>query len=308
MTFTAFTLLRPWCLIVIPIIAIMILRSIRRAAPLGDWVRVVDPALMAHLVRSGAVLGSRRQTNLAAALTATWIAIGLTGPATERDDDVTFRNLDETVIVLDLSRSVTDGGNLQNVRQAASTIAHAAGTRSIALIVYAGDAYLAASPTTDRDSLDTILFALDGDTVPDHGSHPERALALARQTLTEADIIAADVILISDGNGIGESALREAQAIRARGWTVQTLFVPTNSPRSPNIPDPDRSALKTLANSGGGVTAEIDNPSPILDVVSHNVIGHFKNGNYTILSHIDLGRWIVLLAIFPTLFLFRRSA
>lgn len=304
----AVALLRPWWFLAIPVVALLALRAAWRSAPLGDWARAVDPALMAHLARAGAVLGGRRRANRAAALAAGLIALALTGPAVERADGRTFRNLDETVLVVDLSRSVTEGGNLQGVRQAAAAVAEAAGTRPVALVVYAGDAYLAASPTTDRDSLGTTLFALDADTVPDRGSHPERGLALARRTLAEANVVAADVVLISDGDGVGEAATREARAIAEHGWRLQALFVPTDKPLPPGAPKPDRTALDALARAGGGTTADIATPGPVLDAVGAGLAQHLAAGGYGVLAYADLGRWLLLLAALPALLLFRRSA
>ncbi|GJD81630.1 VWA domain-containing protein [Methylobacterium gregans] len=308
MSLDSLALLRPWWLVALLPLALLVLRVTWRAAPLGDWRRAVDPALMRLMERRGAVLGGRRQANLAAAVVAGLIALALTGPAIERQDVATFRNLDATVIVLDLSRSVTEGGSLKEVRQTAQAVAEAAGTRSVALVVYAGDAYLAMSPTTDRDSLGTTLFALDADTVPDRGSHPERGLALARRTLAEADVVAADVVLITDGDGLGEAARREARAIAERGWNLQGLFVPTTKSLPPGAPKPDRAALDGVVSAGGGVAAELDTPAAVLDAVGASTAQHLAAGGYTVLAFADLGRWLLLLAALPALLLFRRSA
>ena len=308
MTLAGLTLLRPWWLLALPVVVGLALYAVRRAAPLGDWGREIDPALMAYLTRSGAVLGGRRGANLAAGLCAAGLVVALSGPAIERRDTGTFRNLDETILVVDLSRSVAEGGNLQGVREAAAAVAEAAGTRPVALVVYAGDAYLAVSPTTDRDSLGTTLFALAGDTVPDRGSHPERGLALAGRTLAEAGVIAADVVLISDGDGIGEAAMREAASIRGRGWRVGTLFVPTTKALPPGVPAPDPTALTRLAAAGGGTSADIAMPGPVLDAVGAPTAQHLAAGGYGVVAFADLGRWLLLLAALPALLLFRRSA
>ena len=308
MMLAGLTLLRPWWLAALPIVVALALYAVRRAAPLGDWGREVDPALMAYLSRTGSVLGGKRGANLAAGLCAAGLVLGLAGPAVERRDTGTFRNLDETILVVDLSRSVAEGGNLQGVREAAASVAQAAGTRPVALVIYAGDAYLAASPTTDRDSLGTTLFSLDADTVPDRGSHPERGLALASRTLAEANVIAADVVLISDGDGIGEAALREAGAIRARGWRLDTLFVPATKALPPGVPKPDPGPLQRLAAAGGGTSAEIRAATPVLDAVAAPTAQHLAAGGYGVVAFADLGRWLLALAALPALLLFRRSA
>lgn len=304
----AFTLLRPLWLAAIPLVAVLALRAAWRSAPLGDWARAVDPALMDWLARRGAVLGGRRQANLAAAIGAGLIALALTGPAVERPEAATFRNLDATVVVLDLSRSLTEGGRFKEARQAAEAVAQAAGTRPVALVVFAGDAYLAASPTTDRESLETTLFALDADTVPDRGSHPERGLALARRSLDEAGVVAADVVLIGDGDGVGQAAEREAAMIRAKGWHLHALFVPAGRTLPAGAPRPDRAALDRLASLGDGRVADIDAANPVLDRVGASTAQHLAAGGYSVLAFADIGRWLLLLALLPALTLFRRSA
>ena len=306
--FLAFALLRPWWLAAIPVVAVLALRAAWRSAPLGDWAKAVDPGLMAFLSRRGAVLGGRRQANRAAAIAAGLIAVALTGPAVERPDAATFRNLDATVVVIDLSRSVAEGGHLKDVRQIADSVAQAAGTRSVALVVYAGDAYLAAPPTTDRDALGMTLFALDADTVPDRGTHPERGLAMARRTLDEAGVIAADVVLVTDGDGIGEAAAREAAAIRAKGWHLHGVFVPAAVALPAGSPKPDRTALDRLTTIGGGRIVDVDAPQAVLDAVGASAAQHLAAGGYTVLAFADVGRWLILLALLPALVLFRRSA
>lgn len=304
----SFAILRPWWLAAIPLVVLLALRAAWRSAPLGDWAKAVDPGLMAFLETRGAILGGRRQANLAAALAAGLVALALTGPAIERPDATTFRNLDATVIVLDLSRSVAEGGHLKDVRQIADGIAQAAGTRSVAVVIYAGDAYLAAPPTTDRDALGLVLFALDGDTVPDRGTHPERGLAIARRTLAEAGVIAGDVVLVTDGDGIGDAALREAAAIRAKGWHLHGVFVPATSTLPAGSPKPDRAALDRIAGAGGGFTVDLAAPAALLDAVGASTAQHLAAGGYTVLAYADLGRWLILLALLPALVLFRRSA
>lgn len=303
-----YALLRPLWLIAIPLVAALALRAAWRSAPLGDWVKAIDPALMAMLNRRGAVLGGRRQANVVAALAAGLIALALTGPAVERPEAATFRNLDATVILLDASRSLFEGGRFKDARQAAEAVAEASGTRPVALLLYAGDAYTAVSPTTDREVVGTTLFALDADTVPDRGSHPERALALARRTLSEANVVAADIVLISDGDGIGQAAEREARALRDRGWRLHGVFVPAAKTLPSGAPRPDRAALDRLVELGGGALADADGLAPVTDPLGASTAQNLAAGGYSVLAFSDLGRWLLLLALVPALILFRRSA
>ncbi|ACA15903.1 von Willebrand factor type A [Methylobacterium sp. 4-46] len=304
----ALTLLRPWWLLALPLLGLLAWRAAFRAAPLGDWVRAIEPRLLAGLTARGAVLPGRRRAGQAALLaTAALLALALAGPAVQRGDAAGFRNLDATILVMDLSRSVAEGGRLDEVRGVAQSLAEAAGTRQVALVVYAGDAYLAATPTTDREALGTILFALDGATVPDRGSRPARGLALARRTLAEMGAVGADVVLVSDGGGVDEAARREASGLSGDGHRLHALFVPTPA-LPPEAPRPDRPALDRLAAAGGGVAADLDAPAPVLGAVGETAARHLADGGLAVLAWQDLGRWLLLGALAPALLLFRRGA
>ncbi|MFE1597540.1 vWA domain-containing protein [Methylobacterium sp. ID0610] len=303
----AFTLLRPAWLLALPVLALLAWRAAHRAAPLGDWMRAIEPHLFASLRARGAVLPGRRQAQGALVAAAAILALALTGPALQRGDGAGFRNLDATILVMDLSRSVAEGGRLDAARSLAQSVAEAAGTRQVALVVYAGDAYVAATPTTDRDALGTVLFALDAATVPDRGSHPARGLALARRTLSEMGAVAADVVLVSDGGGIDDPARREATGLARDGHRLHTLFVPTPA-LPPEAPRADRGALDRLAGIGGGAAGETDAPAAVLAAVSETTAGHLAAGGFAVLAWQDLGRWLLLGALVPALLLFRRSA
>ncbi|MGF3024218.1 vWA domain-containing protein [Methylobacterium aquaticum] len=303
----AFTLLRPWWLLALPLLGLLAWRAAHRSAPLGDWAKAVEPHLMAALQARGAVRPGRRVGQGLLVGAAALLTLGLAGPARERRDVAGFRNLDATIIALDLSRSVAEGGRLGEARALAQGVAEAAGTKAVAVIAYAGDAYLVATPTTDRESLSTILFALDGATVPDRGSHPARALALARRTLAEAAVVTGDVVLVTDGGGLDDATSREASSLRDEGHRLHTVLVPDPA-LPPEAPRPDGSGLSRLATLGGGSAGSLDAPGPVLAAISETVARHLTEGGYTVLAWQDLGRWLAGLALLPVLLLFRRSA
>ncbi|KMO21886.1 VWA domain-containing protein [Methylobacterium platani] len=303
----AFTLLRPWWLLALPVLGLLAWRAAHRAAPLGDWARVVEPHLMAALQARGAVRPGRRGGQRLLVLAGALLALGLAGPALERRDTAGFRNLDAAIVALDLSRSVAEGGRLGEARVLAQGLAEAAGTKAVALIAYGGDAYLAAPPTTDQDTLGTILFALDGTTVPDRGSHPARALALARRTLAESAVVTGDVVLLTDGGGLDEAASREAAALAAEGHRVHTVLV-TDPALPPDAPRPDGAGLARLAALGNGAAGSLDAPGPVVAAMSESVARHLAEGGYAVLAWQDLGRFLAGLALVPVLLLFRRSA
>jgi Ca-activated chloride channel family protein len=304
------TFLRPWWLAAVPLILILSVIFARRITALAGWDRAIDPALFAALKRLGRVIPGRGRKSWFPALAATIIALALVGPALRTNDGTSFRNLDGLVIVMDLSRSVAEGGRLAEARLAARYVADRAGSRAVALVVYAGDAYLANTFTTDAAALGTTIAALDGETIPDPGSRPERGLAIARQTLANANIIAGDVVLITDGGGIGSPALRETEAIAASGSRVSTLFVPAGGANGaqPEMPRPQHSVVDAVARIGGGVAGDVIFPASVADDAGAGRATNLAAGNLAALVWTDYGRYLLLFALPPALALFRRRA
>lgn len=302
-------LLRPWWLLGLPLAAAVAFAAVRQAGGLGDWRRAVDAHLLDALARRGAVVAGKGRGALVAAITASLIALALLGPASERSDASGFRNLDTVILALDLSRSVAESPEFRDAKIAALAAAEAAGTRQVAVIAFAGDAYLVAPPTTDRKGLETTLFALDGQTVPDLGSAPARALGLARKTLKDSGAVGCDVVLISDGGGIDDGARGEASGLAADGHALHALYVTpktvTGAPPGPK--QSGRPELDALATLGGGVSAPVGEPQAVEERLARRPAERLGPGAYASLVWFDYGRWLLVLAAFPALLLFRRG-
>lgn len=302
-------LLRPWWLLGLPFAFAVAFMAVRRSGGVGDWRRAVEAHLLDAIARRGGVVAGKGRGALVAAVVAGLIAIALVGPAVERSDAASFRNLDTMIVAFDLSRSVAESPQFRDAKLAALAAAEAAGTRQVAVIAYAGDAYLVSPPTTDRKGLETTLFALDGQTVPDAGSAPARALGLARQTLKDTGVVGGDVVLISDGGGIDDGARGETRGLVADGQALHALFVTpktaTGAPPGPRLSG--RPELEALASIGGGVSATTEQPDAVNQRVSRNVAERLGPGAFSSLIWYDFGRWLLALAAAPALLLFRRG-
>lgn len=292
--------LRPlwWGLIALALV--LGLAMVRRSGRLGAWERAVDPHLLAAMRRMGRVApgGAARQILPACALGV--LAIALAGPAVERRESASYRNLDAVVLVLDLSPSVTGGTRLFDALTTARLVADAAGTRQTALIVFAGEAYLAAPFSTDARALSGTLALLDAQTMPVTGSRPEVGLARARAVLEASDILAADVVLFSDGDALGPAAMAEAQALQARGWTVSAVHVPGDDPGGPG-------AMQALATAGGGVLGDLDDPFPVVRQITARPVERLAANGYAMLILEDYGRYLLLLALIPAFLMLPRG-
>jgi Ca-activated chloride channel family protein len=282
----------------------------RRMTTLAGWHRAIDASLMAMLRRLGRVIPGREERIRPPILTALIIAVALVGPARQFNKTDNFRNLDGVVIVMDLSRSIVQGGHLADAKAAARYVVDRAGSRPAALVVYAGDAYLVATFTIDAAALHSAIAVLDGNIIPDPGSRPARALTLARQALEDSSVISGDVILVTDGGGIDPAALQEVERIAANGGRVSTLFVPLNP--SVAIPDDmprhEAGVVETLAQLGGGVAGNALFPSSVADAIAAKQAPQLATGFLAVLIWEDYGRYLLVLALVPALALFRRFA
>lgn len=299
-------LLRPWWLLAVPLIIAAGVFFARRARGLAGWERAIDPALMAALGRLGHIVpGDSRRAFWPVAVAAV-LALALVGPAARDADPPTFRNLDGIVVAVDLSRSIAEGGSLDDLKAAVQLLLQSAGSRPVALIVYAGEAYVASAFTTDPVALGSTVAILDGDIVPDPGSRMDRALELAGRTLAEAKIANGDVIVVSDGDQVSPAAMGEVAKLRGAGAHVSAIFVAPES-RSGDMPAPQPGELARLASAGDGFFAPASEAYSVADAIGRRAASRLASGDYAVLFYTDYGWYLLVLALFPTLALFRRS-
>ncbi len=162
------------------------------------WHRRRQPPLLAPAMQAYLLPASRPQRPWL------WLAtlpviLALSGPALRGElQQQPAAPLD--IWLLDLSRSMTatdlKPDRATRVRwQLQQLLSHAKGER-IALILYAGDAYLAMPPTRDHQALSLLLPDLRPDIMPLQGSNPARAVELAMKQLAPGE--QARLLLITD--------------------------------------------------------------------------------------------------------------
>lgn len=297
-------ILRPWWLVAAAAVIAFSYFALRNRGALGAWTAAIEPRLLNALITRRAVIPGTGRRKFAAAVVATLIALALAGPAVRAVVQNGYRNLDATVIAVDLSQSGASNGSLPEARAAAATVAQASGSRQIALIVYAGDAYLATPLTSDHDWLQTLIFALDGATIPDQGTRPARALSLAHKILNEDHIVHANVVLISSGGGLDDGAFQQAKALAASGYSLQTVFAAQNDNASNRL---EEISLNKLAAYGNGTSANARNLGPVLRIAENVSSSQLARSQYELLIWRDLGPVLMAAALIPALLLFRRT-
>lgn len=293
----AFTFLRPvWLLALLPLAAYGAWLWWRRGG-IGGWDSGARPDLLAALTALGQVEPAPRRWPVLAALAAALLMVlALAGPAVERRSALAFRNLDGVVFVLDVSPSLVAAPawvELQTMGRFALT---ALGTRPAALVVFAGDAYVATDLTADLRELGQTWSLLGPGVVPDPGTRPERGLALARKVLDDGAVLAGDVVLFTDGGGLGPQATAIAQAVAARGARLSVVLANAGQ----------GAAAESLAKAGGGRAFGLDDTDALAGFLQRDGRDQLERQEYPLIYWRDFGPWLMALALLPLAALFRR--
>jgi len=285
-------LLRPWWLLALPALALLVWAVQRRGPDAGGWQAVLSPQMLAGLAALGRIRAEPGWVRLLPLAGAVALVLGLAGPAVPRRDAPVLAQNDAVVIAMDMSASVIRAG-LGDAQAAAAQVMAGLAGRPVGLILYAGEAYVASAPTADPRVLESLIAVLDQDTMPDRSSSPSAALALAGQMLS--GLSRADLILISDGGGVDAAAVGEAERLRERGVRVQALSVAGD-------PEADAAALERIAvRVLPGVEA-----APIVASLSRSAVS--RDPAAVAMQYRDLGPWLAALALLPLLWKFRRQA
>ena len=152
-------------------------RARRRPMDADPWAAVVDARLQPHvLVNSSAAKASRLPWALAALLAALALALPWL-PAAEPPG--AYRATSLRVLVADLSDPATDEALRVHLTALLGTLPPG----ETALVLSAGDAFLAVPPTSDANAILTLVPELAAAIMPEPGARPERAQALAADLL-----------------------------------------------------------------------------------------------------------------------------
>jgi Ca-activated chloride channel family protein len=200
--FSQFHLIRPaWLFALIPAIILFIFLLKRRLAS-ARWNGIIDKSLMPHVLDQMPSEQSRWPLWF---ILLSWIvtSIALAGPTWQQLPQAVQKKEDALVVVLDMSLSMAaqdvSPDRATRARQKVIDILKQRKEGLTALVVYAGDAYTVTPLTDDTDTAINLVPALSPFIMPSMGSRPDKALTLARKLITDAGLIKADYLLVTDG-------------------------------------------------------------------------------------------------------------
>ncbi len=198
-----FHLLRPWWLLaLVPALVLWLLLKHYRHQH-SAWQRVIAPHLQ-HLMLSGQLL-LRRQPQALPLLMLCWLlgVIALAGPSWQKLAQPAFTLNKATVLIVDMSISMraTDmtPDRFSQQRFKALDFINELAEGELALISFAGDAFVISPLTPDFNNVRLLLNELKPELMPVQGSNIDAALEQANNLLQQAGHPKGDVILFTDG-------------------------------------------------------------------------------------------------------------
>lgn len=321
-----FHFLRPAWLLLLPLLIALVPLLCRARAPGGPWRRVIDPALLPHLLE-GAAPG--RRCLPAALLGLLWVllALGLAGPTWEREPEPLLETRQYHVVLLDLSPSMNAAdlapSRLARARFEVLDLLRLAADGQTALVAFGPEPYLVAPLTGDAETIALQVPLLETGLLPVAGERrTDLALALAGELLDGAAAPAGSVVLVSDGVGPRAASLAAAERLRAAGHQVHVLAVGTaagaplaqdggllrGGDGSVRLARLDEDGLRALAVTGGGLyRAAVAGDGDVQALVAAAARERAEGGQDSTVRWRDLGPWLVLAALPLALLGFRRG-
>jgi len=262
-----FHFLRPGWLLALLLLPALAWLGLRRGAAQVALERLVDPALLPHLLHGRA---ARRRLPLWLGLSGwTLVVLALAGPTWDHVEQPLYASRAPQVVAISLSQHMlardVAPSRIARVRYKVHDLLAANRDGLNALIAYAGEAFVVAPLTSDANSLGDLLDALSPDVMPMGGDNAAAAIELAVKAMRDANAGSGSLVLVTDAaDAAAEEAARRAAAA---GIKVSVLGVGT--PQGGPVPlseggflrdargqvsmaGRDDAALRALAAAGDG--------------------------------------------------------
>ncbi|AZC26950.1 MULTISPECIES: VWA domain-containing protein [Pseudomonas] len=250
---------RPWWLLVLPLLALLLWKLWHRQKRAGRWQLILPPAFHAALLSGG----SGRESKLP------WIALGLAwllavlalmGPSWQRVEQTSQKPADPLVVLLELTPQMLAGdvppNRLDQARHKLLDLLALRSDAQTAIVVYAGSAHTLVPLSDDLATSRNLLDALKPSIMPEAGQRADLALLKALKLLDQGALGQGRVLLMA--SSLSE---QERQGIRQAldGDGPQLLMLGIGSRDGAPVPLDDGSYLKD--DLGAILVSRLDSPS-----------------------------------------------
>jgi len=240
-----FHFLRPewlWALIPVMILIIWLFKSTQNKA---DWRRVIDPKFQSILLSNAKIGSVSHLKTILLSLFWLIIIIALAGPVWKEVKVPTQKNLQGTVIVLDLSLSMLSSdlkpNRLTRVKYKIEDLLKQHPELPVGMVVYSGTAHTITPISQDNDTLKSLLPALNPLIMPIYGSNVIMAMQQANALLKGAKVQQGQIIWITDD--IEPNQIKPLKALFAKS-THHLSILAVGTPQGAPISIPDHGFLK----------------------------------------------------------------
>lgn len=284
---TDFHFLRPWWLLaLVPVALLLVLLFLHRKAN-SPWHQLIASHLQPVLL--GARLLRKKQPLALPLLALCWLltTLALAGPTWQKLPQPAFALKKATVLVMDMSMSMraTDmaPNRLTQQRFAALDFTEQLKEGELALLSFAGDAFVISPLTPDHNNIRLLIPDLKPEIMPAQGSNLLAALQQADNLLRQAGYPRGDVVVFTDG--FDNNSLRDIQD-KLNNWphrlsilgfgssdgapvqleNGELLKSATGAVVLPRLP---KAQLAQLARQSGGVYLDAHNtPSAVASLIA----------------------------------------
>lgn len=209
-------------------------------------------------------------------------------------EDISRKGID-VAIALDVSKSMlaTDlqPNRLERAKQFITRLVNQMPNDRIALILFAGKAYLQMPLTIDHGAAQMYISAASPDAVPQQGTVISDALNMSARVFNNTEKRFKTVVLISDGEDHDEGAIRTAGDLASKGVMINTIGI--GSIQGSTLIDPETGEIKKDA-AGITVISKL-NEGELKQIAerTHGIYIHLQGGDEAVselqkqLSQID---------------------
>jgi Ca-activated chloride channel family protein len=207
------------------------------------------------------------------------------------DADSIARKGIDVVIAMDVSKSMlaTDlqPSRLERAKQFISKLMNSLPDDRIALVLFAGRAYMQMPLTTDHGAAQMFVSSATPAAIPQQGTVINEALRMSANAFNTADRRFKAVVLISDGEDHDPEAIEASKELADQGMMINTVGIGT--PEGAYIVDPstgenkkdemgnivitklNEDELKTLAENTRGVYVRLQNSDEAVSIIKNNL-------------------------------------
>ncbi|MFK2902937.1 VWA domain-containing protein [Dyella ginsengisoli] len=320
----AFHFLRPLWLLGLLVLPLLVWRGTRADAGVRELSRLVDAALLPHLLTGRPA--SRRASTALLALGWTLATLAFAGPTWSRQPQPLYAERAAQVVAMSLSPRMLAKdiapSRLDRAKYKARDLFASNRAGQNALIAYAGEAFVVAPLTSDAGSLDELLDALAPDTMPTEGDNAAQAIEQGVKLVAQAKAGGGSLVLITDrADAAAQAAARRALA---QGVRVSVLGVGTagggpvplaeggflrDAQGNLELARRDDAALAALAAAGGGRYVPASDDHSDIDALHAQLRGGDATASDDASSEqwLDRGPWLLLPLLAVVALGFRRG-